>query len=61
MVSTRTTKNDLFGLGIPVANVNSTANDAPAALTQDGCVRYISSNRPDSLGGYDIWEARRPQ
>jgi hypothetical protein len=36
-------------------------NDVPVALTNDGCVLYISSQRPGGFGGYDIWEAHRPQ
>jgi len=58
--STRANKTEMFGTGVPVDNVNSTANDIPVALSYDGCVLYLSSNRPRGLGGYDIWEARRP-
>jgi WD40-like Beta Propeller Repeat len=61
LASTRTSKGDMFGTGVPVANVNSTANDIPVALTNDGCVLYIRSQRSGGLGGYDIWEAHRPQ
>jgi len=60
LVSTRTSKSDIFGTGIPVANVNSAANDIPVALTYDGCVLYITSQRSGGVGGYDIWEAHRP-
>ncbi len=60
LVSTRASKADMFGTGIPVANVNSAANDVPVALTNDGCVLYISSLRSGGIGGYDIWEAHRP-
>jgi len=59
-VSTRASKSELFDRGIPVANVNSTANDSPVALTNDGCVLYLSSARSGGIGGQDIWEARRP-
>jgi hypothetical protein len=61
LMSTRTTATDMFGTGVPVANVNSSASDIPVALTDDGCVLYISSQRSGGLGGYDMWEAHRPQ
>jgi hypothetical protein len=60
LVSVRGSKTDVFGNGAPVVTVNSEENDQPVALTDDGCVLYISSNRPGGLGGYDIWEAHRP-
>jgi WD40 repeat protein len=60
-VATRTTKNAAFGIGVPVANVNSTANDAPMYLSDDGCVLYLASNRPGGIGGMDIWQAQRPR
>jgi hypothetical protein len=61
MVTTRSRKSDTFGPGTPVENVNSVASESPTALTYDGCVLYISSNRPGGMGGYDIWETHRPQ
>lgn len=60
-VATRTTKNAMFGVGVPVANVNSTDNDAPMYLSDDGCVLYLASNRPSGIGGMDIWQAQRPR
>jgi len=60
MMATRTNKTGTFGTGTAVANVNSAANDTPVALTYDGCVLYISSDRPGGVGGLDIWEAHRP-
>jgi hypothetical protein len=59
LVSTRASKTDTFGTGVPVPNVNSTATDAPLELSYDGCVLYLASARPDGLGGTDIWEAHR--
>jgi hypothetical protein len=60
-VSTRGSKEQQFGTGVPVADVNSTMDDRPAALSHDGCVLYISSARPGGLGGRDIWQAIRPR
>ncbi|TMQ03743.1 MAG: hypothetical protein E6J91_45860 [Deltaproteobacteria bacterium] len=60
LVSTRLSKNEAFGTGVPAANVNSSDNDAPVYLTTDGCVLYLSSKRSGGSGGYDFWEARRP-
>ncbi|MBC7976062.1 MAG: PD40 domain-containing protein [Myxococcales bacterium] len=59
LVSTRTTKTASFGTGVPVANVNSAASDVPVALSNDGCVLYLSSAR-GGLGGPDLWAATRP-
>ncbi|HEU0033525.1 MAG TPA: hypothetical protein VFQ53_22995 [Kofleriaceae bacterium] len=61
LVSTRATKTDAFGIGIPVENVNSAAQDMPVWLTRDGCVLYLASTRSGGLGGFDLWEAHRPQ
>jgi hypothetical protein len=61
MVTTRARKSDMFGPGTPVENVNSVASEGPVALTYDGCVLYISSNRLGGMGGYDIWETHRPE
>jgi hypothetical protein len=60
-VTTRVSKADPFPAGVPIPNVNSPSSDAPAALTRDGCILYITSNRPGGVGGFDIWEARRPR
>lgn len=61
MISSRANKTAVFGAGSLVPNVSSSAFDLPVALTSDGCVLYISSNRAEGLGGFDIWEAHRPQ
>jgi hypothetical protein len=58
-MATRADKTGSFGNRIVVDNVNSAANDVPVAITNDGCVLYISSDRTDGLGGLDIWEAHR--
>ncbi len=60
LVSTRDTKTAAFGTGVPVANVNSAANDIPVALSNDGCVLYLSSTRAGGVGGPDLWVASRP-
>jgi hypothetical protein len=59
--TTRPSKAEAFGPGVPVANVNSAANDKPVALTSDGCILYIISQRAGGVAGYDVWAARRPQ
>ena len=61
METTRASTGMPFGVGVPVANVNSAQNDYPTHLSHDGCVLYLVSTRPGGLGGPDIWEARRPQ
>jgi len=61
LAATRATKSEPFGTGVPVGNVNSPQNDAPAFLTADGCILYLRSNRPGGTGGTDVYEARRPR
>jgi hypothetical protein len=59
--STRASTSEMFGTGVPVANVNSAMDDSPVAVSSDGCVLYISSARSGGVGGRDIWQARRPK
>ena len=61
LAATRTSKTDMFSNETTLASVSSPSSDTPVAVTADDCVLYISSNRPGGIGGYDIWEARRPQ
>jgi hypothetical protein len=56
-VSTRTAKHRDFGSGVPVENVNSSAEDVPLFVTRDGCELYFRSNR---ISVDSIWVARRP-
>jgi len=37
--------------------INSSANDANASLSADGKKLFFVSDRPGSMGGYDIWES----
>ncbi len=57
-VSTRTSKYMPFGSGVPVENVNSSADDVPLFVTREGCELYFRSNRTSFES---IWVARRPQ
>lgn len=56
-VSARTSKHMRFGFGVPVENVNSSAEDVPLFVTRDGCELYFRSNRTSVDS---IWVARRP-
>jgi hypothetical protein len=58
-VSTRASRDTPFGVGVPVANVNTSAGDIPMDITADGCLLYIRSNRPGTDGSNDFWVARR--
>jgi len=58
--TTRASKQVAFEPGAIVPNINTAQQDKPVFLTRDGCVLYLSSNRPGGLGGTDIWQARRP-
>jgi hypothetical protein len=65
IVSTRSDTTQQFGeetlLSPAITAVNSPSAEIPVAITRDGCVLYISSDRPGGKGGFDIWEARRPR
>src|SRR5262245_35113913 len=39
--------------------INTTSNDAGAALSKDGLSLYFQSNRPGGFGGNDIWVSQR--
>lgn len=39
--------------------VNSPSNDLTAVISKNGLALYFSSDRPGSIGGEDIWVARR--
>jgi hypothetical protein len=59
LISTRADRNGTFGGGVPLAGVNSAADDWPVFLTDDGCLLYLASARPGGLGGTDLWVAQR--
>lgn len=41
-------------------NPPQTSFDVPGWISIDNCVIYIASNRPNGMGGTDIWVAKRP-
>ena len=57
--TTRASKDVPFSVGAPLGGVNSSANDAPLAISKDDCELYLQSSRPGGLGGLDIYIARR--
>lgn len=60
-VSTRSSRDVPFGVGLPVPNINSTESDRPLFVTADDCALFLASDRPGSVGGTDIWVAYRSQ
>jgi len=44
---------------VPVEELNTTANDGNANLSNDGLTLYLNSNRSGGLGGNDIYVSRR--
>lgn len=60
-VATRTTSAGKFDAPLPLANVNTTANEQPTWISADGCRLYIASDRPGSLGAKDIYVSTRPK
>ena len=55
--ATRASKSGPFGAPTRVASLSSTAIDAPAWISADGCTMYLSSTR--NGGQYDAFVARR--
>jgi hypothetical protein len=60
-VARRTDPNGKFDAPLPLANVNTTADEAPTWISPDGCRLYIASNRPNGLGAKDIYVSTRPK
>jgi hypothetical protein len=50
-----------FGAATLVAPVSSKARDTRTALRSDGLELLLTSSRPGSLGGKDLWSAIRPR
>jgi hypothetical protein len=48
-----------FGVGRPVAELNSTAMDIQPNVRRDGREIVFASNRVGTLGGQDIWASTR--
>ena len=59
-VATRTGRGLGWSAPVAVTELNTTGNDFPVTLTQDGLLAYFSSERPAGLGLLDIWAATRP-
>ena len=60
-VSTRATTSATFNAGTAVGGVNIVGiDDRPAWLSTDMCRLYLSSTRPGTTGGFDLWVASRP-
>ena len=60
-VATRGSKTDPFNAPVIVENVNSSANDYPGFISEDGCRLYLSSARVGGVGGQDLYVATRPK
>lgn len=48
-----------FGPSVPVAELNSPFDDQRPAVRRDGLEIFLTSTRPGTLGGADIWVATR--
>ena len=59
VVATRDTTADAFSTPTPVANINSSASDADPTLSPDERVIVFVSDRPNGMGGSDLWYATR--
>jgi hypothetical protein len=50
-----------FDAPLPLANVNTTADEEPTWISADGCRLYLASNRPGGRGAKDIYVSTRPK
>lgn len=61
-VSKRSTTNGPWGSPQKLGpNVNTAFHDGIMSISADNRTLYWSSDRPDGLGGFDIWYATRPE
>jgi Tol biopolymer transport system component len=58
--ATRQAATSAFGTPTELSTLNSAATEWVSWMSADGCTVAITSNRPDSLTGYDIYLATRP-
>ena len=63
LYESRLSKDGLWSKPRPLRGVNSKWDEDSPFLTRDGKTLYFSSNRPESMGGFDIfkstWDSRR--
>lgn len=50
-----------FGAPAKVTELDTSADEGPTWISDDGCVLYFHSDRTGGLGMHDIWSAARPQ
>lgn len=50
-----------FGAPSLVAELAAPSFDAPTAISPDGCTLYVTSDRPGTLGGTDMYRATKPR
>jgi hypothetical protein len=60
-VSHRANTSDAWGTPAQVLPLDSTLDEEPSWLSNDGCRLYLSSNRPGSIGSQNIWMATKPK
>jgi hypothetical protein len=48
-----------WSFGVPVPELNSASFDRQPMIRRDGLEMFLSSNRPGTLGGLDLWVATR--
>lgn len=58
--SERSAVGDVWSSPSPVSELNTSARETGIALVADGLSIWFSSDRPDGLGGLDIYVATRP-
>ncbi len=58
--ATRVSRAGAFGAAVRVPELDTTANESPTWISDDGCVIYLQSNRTGGAGDQDIWVATKP-
>ena len=58
-VSAISSRGDYFDIPTPVAELNTPAVETSPSLSGDGLTLFFISDRPDGVGGADIWTAAR--
>jgi hypothetical protein len=58
-VATRPAWGQPFGTPTPVTELNSSTSDSEPCISPDGLTMFLTSSRPGTLGGFDIYMATR--
>jgi hypothetical protein len=60
-MATRASVDDDFSGVTRVDALSTASNESPTWVSADGCAVYLQSNRTGTMGGQDLWEAKKPE